>query len=85
VNRADWRDLNFATHPVSLTINGERTLTGSGRRFLATHQCRGLAGERIADSRDSVAATRLQQELQPTSTSPSRAIGWTPTSGRLAA
>lgn len=29
-----WRDLDFARHPVSLTINGGRTLTGSGAAVL---------------------------------------------------
>ncbi|MCI0703602.1 MAG: hypothetical protein L0241_21180 [Planctomycetia bacterium] len=31
---AGWRDLDFATHPVSLTINGEETLTGTGAAVL---------------------------------------------------
>src|SRR5262245_60246351 len=31
---AGWRDIDFAMHPVSLTINGERTLTGSGAAVL---------------------------------------------------
>jgi 2-keto-4-pentenoate hydratase len=31
---ADWRDIDFATHPVSLTINGERTLSGTGAAVL---------------------------------------------------
>ena len=29
-----WRDLDFASHPVSLTINGTRTLAGSGAAVL---------------------------------------------------
>src|SRR5262245_10415474 len=31
---AGWRDLDFASHSVALTINGERTLTGSGAAVL---------------------------------------------------
>ena len=31
---AGWRDLDFARHPVALTINGERTLKGSGAAVL---------------------------------------------------
>jgi 2-keto-4-pentenoate hydratase len=31
---AGWRDLDFATHPVVLTINGERSLPGSGAAVL---------------------------------------------------
>lgn len=31
---AGWRDIDFATHPVTLTINGERTLPGSGAAVL---------------------------------------------------
>ena len=34
---ADWRKIDFARHPVSLTINGEQTLTGSGAAVLAIH------------------------------------------------
>ena len=30
----DWRDIDFARHPVALTINGTRTLTGSGAAVL---------------------------------------------------
>lgn len=30
----EWRNINFATHPVSLTINGERTLKGTGAAVL---------------------------------------------------
>jgi 2-keto-4-pentenoate hydratase len=31
---ADWRGIDFARHPVSLTINGGRTLTGTGAAVL---------------------------------------------------
>lgn len=31
---AKWQDIDFAKHPVSLTINGGRTLTGSGAAVL---------------------------------------------------
>ena len=30
----DWRGIDFPSHPVSLGINGERTLTGSGAAVL---------------------------------------------------
>ncbi len=30
----DWRKIGFATHPVTFTINGERTLSGSGAAVL---------------------------------------------------
>jgi 2-keto-4-pentenoate hydratase len=30
----NWRDIDFARHPVAFTINGERTLTGSGAAVL---------------------------------------------------
>src|SRR5262249_13344230 len=30
----NWRDIDFARHPVSLTINGDKTLTGSGAAVL---------------------------------------------------
>jgi 2-keto-4-pentenoate hydratase len=31
---ADWRKIDFASHPTALTINGDRTLTGSGAAVL---------------------------------------------------
>jgi 2-keto-4-pentenoate hydratase len=31
---AGWRDLDFATHPVTLTVNDSRTLSGSGAAVL---------------------------------------------------
>jgi 2-keto-4-pentenoate hydratase len=31
---AGWRNIDFATHPVSLTINGAKTLTGTGAAVL---------------------------------------------------
>ena len=31
---AGWREIDFATHPVALTINGQRTLTGTGAAVL---------------------------------------------------
>jgi 2-keto-4-pentenoate hydratase len=31
---ADWRGIDFARHPTALTINGSRTLTGSGAAVL---------------------------------------------------
>lgn len=31
---SEWRNLDLATHPVVLTINGQRTLTGSGAAVL---------------------------------------------------
>jgi 2-keto-4-pentenoate hydratase len=31
---AGWRDIDFARHPVTLTVNGGRTLTGSGAAVL---------------------------------------------------
>jgi 2-keto-4-pentenoate hydratase len=30
----NWREIDFARHPVALTINGERTLTGTGAAVL---------------------------------------------------
>lgn len=30
----NWRDIDFARHPVALTINGDKTLTGSGAAVL---------------------------------------------------
>jgi 2-keto-4-pentenoate hydratase len=32
--RSDWRDIDFPSHPVALTINSEKTLTGSGAAVL---------------------------------------------------